>query len=507
MTKEIIVNSSPFMTRVAILEDGELSEILVEDKEKKSIVGNIYKGRVNRVLPGMRSAFVDIGLAKDAFLYVTDVTESLADYDFEEAIEGGNKRKRRSSRYRSPSIDELLKPGQEILVQVAKEPLGTKGARITAYLTLAGKYLVLMPAIDHLGVSRKIKSAEERSRLRKLLSRIKKRGVGLIVRTAGEGKELSDFKPDFKYLLHTWEEIKKRADKAKPPALLYEEPDVFLKVLRDIFSPEFSALIVDTEEDYQRAVEFLEQFQPQLLPKVKLYIREKPIFEELGVEPQIEKALENRVWLKSGGYIVINETEALVAIDVNTGKYVGRTDLEDTVFRTNLEAAREVARQLRLRDLGGIIVVDFIDMEKRAHQQELLRLLETELSRDRSQSRLLPLKEFGLVAITRKRVKESLGQLLCQPCSHCKGLGRIKATNLICHQILTDLAKLKGRLSGDTIIIRAHPSVISYLKERKEKVLSPMEKELEAVLLLKEDPLLHEEQFDILPTRSGARFI
>jgi ribonuclease G len=507
MTKEIIVNSSPFMTRVAILEDGELSEILVEEKEKKSIVGNIYKGRVNRVLPGMRSAFVDIGLAKDAFLYVTDVTETLADYDLGEPVEKGERRKRRSSRNRSLSIAELLKQGQEILVQVAKEPIGNKGARITAYLTLAGKYLVLMPAINNLGVSRKIKSAEERARLRKLLSRTKKRGFGLIVRTAGEGKEMSHFKPDFKYLFNTWEGISKNSRKAKPPALLYREPDLFLKVLRDLFSPDFSALMVDTEEDYQRAVAFLEQFQPQLIPRVKLYIRERPIFEELGVELQLEKTFENRVWLKSGGYIVINETEALVAIDVNTGKYVGKTDLEDTVFRTNLEAAREVGRQLRLRDLGGIVVVDFIDMKKKENQREVLKVLEAELARDRSQSRLLSLKEFGLVAITRKRVRESLGQLLCQPCPHCHGLGRIKAVNLICHQILTELTKVKGRLSADTLIIRGHPSVISYLKERRERVLSSLEATLKAEIVLKEDPALHEEQFDILPTRSGARFI
>lgn len=403
-----------------------------------------------------------------------------------------------------PTITELLKEGQEIIVQIAKEPIGNKGARVTTHIALPGRYLVYMPTSEHVGVSRRITSAAERARLRRLITELKNRERvvgGLIVRTAAEGCSEAELLSDLQYLAHTWNDIRQRAERVKTPALLHRDLDLVERILRDRLSSDFTAIRVDDEQDYTRIVDFVSRFQPKLLNRVKLHTRETPIFEEYGVQAEIEKSIRPRVWLKSGGYIVINQTEALVAIDVNTGKFVGRTSrFEDTITRTNIEAAREIARQIRVRDLGGIIVLDFIDMEERKNRQKVMQVLEEELRKDRAPTKILQFNDFGLVAITRKRVKQSLERTLCEPCPYCHGSGLVKSPQTICLEILEEarrLAMAGERVDGGEALLRVHPEVGRLLRERYAAILHEIEAYLGGPVTIKTDPLLHQEQFDI----------
>ncbi|MFH0924823.1 MAG: Rne/Rng family ribonuclease [bacterium] len=441
MAKEIIINTNPDEIRVALLEDNLLAELYIERHANERIIGNIYKGRVTKVLPGMQAAFVDIGLKKDAFLYVLDVFYDLETYEqtfFSEVKE--EEAKEQSSEaieniteetsiedYFAAPIEELLQEGQEILVQVSKEPIGTKGARVTSHVTLPGRYLVYMPTVEHIGISRRIEDKNERNRLKDLILHLKPSTGGYIVRTVGEGRSEKHFRSDIEFLAKLWHNIYKKSESVAAPGLIHKDLDIIFRTIRDIFTDEIQYLVIDSEVEYQRCLEFVSDLLPQLTNRVKLFIKNKPIFDEYNIEEQIEKALRNKVWLKSGGYVVIEETEALVAIDVNTGKYVGKKNLEETILKTNLEAAKEIARQIRLRDLGGIIIIDFIDMEEEVNKENLLRTLETALKADRSRSKILQLSNLGLVEMTRKRVKQSLSKTLCKPCPYSKGKGRIKS--------------------------------------------------------------------------------
>lgn len=733
MAKEMIISSNNFERKIAILEDGVLAEYYVERVgESQGIVGNIYKGRVTRVLPGMQSAFVDIGLERDAFLYVSDVidleeldiefepvaepapaptmkpespagdemeeildaltqpvaspperpretpaapveeerelselvehlvedlpraealeeTAAAPEVDLKEAIfdekiteaihaeeervdltepreseppveestprvgsihapRGGASRwqrivddlpepsstaptsapegeeqareapaagpevsshgasavassaevasgseetaassepedpplpdaeasvrhprlrasfaaRRRVRRRRSgrtsaadaagseerveskPTITELLEEGQEILVQIAKEPIGTKGARVTTHITLPGRYLVYLPTFEHIGVSRRITSSAERARLRRLVSELRARqkiAGGVIVRTAAEGCGEAELLDDLMYLYRTWVDIRTRAERVRAPQLVHRELDLVERILRDRLSDDFTAIRVDDEDDYARIVNFVARLQPRWLNRVKLHTRPTPIFEDYGIQAEIEKAIRPRVWLKSGGYIVINQTEALVAIDVNTGKFVGKTNrFEDTITRTNIEAAREIARQIRLRDLGGIIVLDFIDMEERKNRQKVMQVLEEELRKDRAPTKILQFNDFGLVAITRKRVKQSLERTLCEPCPYCHGSGLVKSPQTVCLEILDEakrLALAQEVEDGKEAILRVHPEVARALREKYPKLLEAVESYLGGNVTVKADPLIHQEQFDI----------
>ena len=497
MTKEMVVNSILMEVRIGILEDEHLTEIFIERKRHSGVLGNIYKGKVTAVLPGMQSAFVDIGAGKDAFLYVKDVFEDTEEY---EQIWGEEWDGYRNSLSKSHSlaIDELLRKGQELLVKVSKEPIGNKGARITSYISLPGKYLVFMPTLDHLGVSRRIKSEGERKRLRELLAKLRKPRAGYIVRTAGEGKGKKELRSDIKYLSSLWKEIKRRGEKTSAPALVHRDLDLLLRVMRDLFSEEFTTVWIDSEEDYRRCLNFVKRLQPSLVGRIKLHTKQKPIFEEFGIEDKIEKALQNKVWLKSGGYIVINQTEALVAIDINTGRYVGKRDLEETVLKTNLEAVKEIVVQIRLRDLGGIIVIDFIDMEKKSNRKKVLDALKRELKKDRSQTDFLSMSEFGLVELTRKRQKQSLEESLCQPCPYCQGRGRIKSIPTICNEIYREITKSSLRLGGEELIIRVNPEVATALLGEENHQVQELQKELKLKVTIKGDPNLHHQQFDFL---------
>ena len=398
-----------------------------------------------------------------------------------------------------PSISDLLKEGQEIIVQIAKEPLGQKGARITSHIALPGRYVVYMPTVEHFGVSRKISTEEERLRLKKILQKYQE-GVpgGYIMRTAGEGRSEEDIASDMQYLANLWHEIRTKADKRRAPALLHHDVQIVERLLRDQLTDGFKAVWVDSEDLYEQVLHSMERLAPSLLNRVKLYTRSEPIFEAFGITQELEKAIRPKVWLKSGGYIVINQTEALVAIDINTGKYVGKSNrLEDTIVKTNLEAVKEIVRQMRLRDLGGIIVVDFIDMDERKNRQKVMQALEEAMQSDKAPYKILQFNDFGLVAITRKRVKQSLERTLCSPCPYCEGAGYIKSLEAIVSEIVVEAQKYAKVVDGKDCLLRVNPEVAKLLKSVQNKYLEELEEILGRPVLVAADPLLHQEKFDL----------
>ncbi len=398
-----------------------------------------------------------------------------------------------------PLISDLLKEGQEILVQIAKEPIAKKGARITSHIALPGRFLVYMPTVNHTGVSRKIASEEERQRLKRIIISERENGHGgFIVRTAAQGADEQELRADIRFLKGLWNEIRTRAESSKPPALIYHDLNVVERVLRDQVTSDFAAIWVDTEQEYERILRFANRFQPALVRRVKLYSKEVPLFEQFGLKDEIDKALKSKVWLKSGGYIVINQTEALVAIDVNTGKYVGKTSrLEDTIVKTNVDAIKEIVRQIRLRDLGGIIIIDFIDMDERRNRQKVMQALEEALRADRSPSKVLQFNDFGLVAITRKRVKQSLERTIGSPCPYCEATGYVKNVNTVCNEIYVEMRKMAKGLDHADVMLRVNPEVAKGLKSNSGKWLIELEELTKKTVIVKSDPALHQEQFDI----------
>jgi len=413
---------------------------------------------------------------------------------------GGHSHGHRTPPRRTQLISDMLKQGQEIIVQIAKEPLGKKGARITSHVALPGRYLVYMPTLDHTGVSRKIASAEDRARLRHLVNEAKGQGGGgFIVRTAAASATADEVKTDVEFLMRTWQEIKSRSEQRKAPSLLHRDLNLVERILRDYMTPDFGAIWVDSEEEFAKVVEFMSRFQPALVNRVKLYTKETPVFEEFGIQQEIDKGLRPKVWLKSGGYIVINHTEALVAIDVNTGKFVGKGSnrLEDTIVRTNLEAVKEVVRQMRLRDLGGIIIIDFIDMEERRNREKVMAALEDALRADRAPSKVLRFNEFGLVAITRKRTKQALERTLCQPCPYCTGSGMVKSIPTLCYEIQAEARKMAPDVDSGSLTLRLHPEIAKALKTRESSLIEELERWTKKSIIIQADPTLHWEQYDI----------
>jgi ribonuclease G len=509
MTKEMIISSNGHETMVAILEDDLVAEIFIERERQRGVAGNVYKGRVSKVLPGMQSSFIDVGLERDGFLYVAEVIDTLEEFEKLEAGDdddkGGAPKDRERERARQQAkIEDLLKDGQEILVQVVKEPLGTKGARLTSHVTMPGRFLVFMPTVDHVGVSRKIESREERARLRGIVREFREsHGFtgGVIIRTAAALRPREDIVSDLEAFHAIWTDIRRKMESSRAPAIVYREQNLVGKLLRDLLTDQFQAIRIDNQQDHQRVLELVERILPTLAPRVKLYSKPFPIFEEYGVQAEIDKALRSKVWLKSGGSIVINQTEALVAIDVNTGRYVGKKSsgrLEDTIVKTNLEAVKEIVRQIRLRDLGGIIVLDLIDMEDRKNRQKVLQAVELELKKDRSPSKALQVSDFGLVIITRKRVKQSLERVLTEPCPYCSGSGVIKSSSTICYEILSEVRKIGPDLNGHRLILRVNPDIARALKEEESGVLSDLTQSLGRDVTVKPDVQLHHEQFDVM---------
>jgi len=458
--KEILVNVEPGETRVAILEDGQLVEVYYERPTGQRTVGSIYKGKVENVLPGMQAAFVNIGLERNAFLYVADALPAKnADEE-----EGGQVRVEHREKNGRLTIEDLLKPGQEVMVQVVKEAIGTKGARVTTHCTLPGRFLVLMPTVDYVGVSRRIDSDRERDRLRKTAERIRPQNMGIIVRTVAEAKTENELSQDTDFLARVWRKIQDKNRSGPVPQLLHKDMGLIYRIIRDSFTEEVDRFVIDSKQEYEKVLELLDDIAPSLKKRVELFFSsERTIFDLYTLEPEIEKALRRRVWLKSGGYLVIDRTEALTSIDVNTGKYIGSTDLADTVFKTNLEAAREIARQLRLRDIGGIIIADFIDMESESHRQKILKTLEEHLRRDRTRTYVLGITQLGLVEITRKKAKQSLDDVLQKPCPYCEGKGRVLSEESVSSKLRREIKALLRRSPEEAILAEVHPAVAALL--------------------------------------------
>jgi ribonuclease G len=489
---ELVINMTTYETRVALLEDKVLTELYIERTKDRGIIGNIYKGKVIKVLPGMQAAFVDIGLEKAAFLYISDVYGGIEDYE-----EIGLQGEEISSYNPSSQIEDLLFEGQEILVQVSKEPLGTKGTRITSHITLPGRYLVYMPLVDHIGVSRRIKDEKERRRLKEIIQSIKPPTGGFIVRTASEGADLDEIRNDMEFLLHIWANIQKKKDTVTAPCLIHSDLTMVLRVIRDILSPQVNRIIIDSKEGYENIISFINTYMPKQKYEIFLYENKEPIFDAYGIEMEIDKLLGRKVWLKSGGYIVIDMSEALVAIDVNTGRYVGKRNLADTILKTNLEAAKEIAYQLRLRNIGGIIIIDFIDMEREGDREKVLQTLVEATKKDRQKTNIFKISDLGLVEMTRKRTRENIARILGEPCPYCEGSGMVKSKTTVCYEIFREIERTASELGGQHIMVEVNQEVADMLYEEERAGIEELEKKLRKKIIIKGKPGLHQEQFNI----------
>jgi ribonuclease G len=502
VSKRIVVNVGLLETRVAVQEGNLLTELYLERHRHRSIVGGVYKGTVTNVLPGMQAAFVDIGLAKDAFLYAGDYTANLGaadrpveldadeDADPDGEVDGDEEPRRPAA----APIEEMLSRGQTVLVQVSKESLGTKGARITSYISLPGRYVVYMPQAHHIGVSRRIRDERERDRLRTALRTLDLPPGGFILRTNAEGKGEAEFAHDVEFLGRLWSQIQGRFETASAPAALHEEGDLTFRVVRDLFSPDIDEFVVDDRAAHDKVLGYVQALVPALADRVRLYTERAPVFDAFGIEKDIEKALRRRVWLKSGGYIVIDHTEALVSIDVNTGKYVGKRDFEQTVLKINLEAVTEVVRQIRLRDLGGIIIIDFIDMEVLEHREQVYKAVKRALAEDKARTNVLEISELGLVEMTRKRVRQDLRALLTQHCATCRGTGVVKSNETLATEIYRAVqARAAAEAppgAGREIVARVHPDLSAYLEAEGRPDLARLEAALEVKITVHAAPSL-----------------
>ncbi len=547
VSNELVINVTNQETRVALLEGGQLAELFIERKRERVTAGSICKGKVIRVLPGMQAAFVDIGLEKAAFLYVGDFREGFEededegargesggrgtrergeedehvpeiDIEDEEAEEAAGaegvgvgvpaaaavarpvpRERRRPRRPQGPvpKIEEVLKEGQEILAQVAKEPIGTKGARITSHISLPGRHLVFLPTVDHIGISRRIKNERERRRLRDIVMSIKPPGGGFIVRTVSEGKSEEELKADMTFLLKLWNTILKKKDGVPAPAVLHYDLDVTLRAIRDLFSAEVDRLVVDSREEYERILEFVTTYHPELRYSIDLYEGPEPIFGAYGIEIEIQRALARRVWLRSGGYIVVDTTEALTAIDVNTGRFVGKRNLDETILRTNLEAVEEIAYQLRLRNIGGLIILDFIDMERHADREKVYHALEEALRHDKAKTNILKISELGLGQMTRKRTRESLLRLLTEPCPHCEGRGVVKSKTTICNEMFREILRVAPDITGPRIVVRCHPAIGEMLVDEERGGIEWLERRLHKTITVVARKHFYPEQYEV----------
>ena len=499
MPSEIIVNAGREETRVALLENSLVTEIYIDRKKDRGIAGNVYKGRIMKVLPGMQAAFIDIGLEKSAFLYVCDVFDSSSEYtplmeDEGLELEVETKRKRAHAN----QIEDLLQEGQEILVQVSKEPISTKGARVTTYISIPGRYLVMMPGVNHIGVSRRIENGEERRRLREIVSRLRKPNTGYIIRTASQGRSEEDFVADIEFLSRLWDNVQKKKERVSAPALLHNELDLVFRVIRDVFTRDVDRMVIDASDEYQRVREFVDSYIPQLSRRVKPYDGDDPIFDHYGVEIEISRALGRKVWLKSGGYIIVDQTEALAAIDVNTGRYVGKRTLEDTILKTNLEAVREIAYQLRLRNMGGIVVLDFIDMEREDNRRKVYSALQEALANDKAKTTISHISPIGLIEMTRKRIRESIGRTLCEPCPYCDGRGYIKSSRTMCYEVLRELRRAFTSAEEKKALVTVNSVVADMLYDDERQGVEELEKEFQKKIVIKADPNLHQEQYEVV---------
>jgi ribonuclease G len=506
MSKQLIMNVTEHETRVALLENGTIVELYIDRGDDSDIAGNIYKGKVLRVLPGMQAAFVDIGLHQAAFIYVDDVQRddygeyvNLFKIDAVEndEIEDLSVVEPASERYAYP-IEEIIREGQEILVQVIKSPMGSKGARISSYISLPGRFLVLMPTANHIGISRRIEDESERDRLRKIVQALRNDGFGYIVRTAAEGEPGEKLAQEMEFLKNLWDSIQGRFKNGSAPSLLHREISVGLRAVRDLLIHEVDKLIIDSKQSYQSVLTFLDTFMPSLKDHVVFYEGAEPVFDAYNIEGDISRALKRKVWLKSGGYITIEHTEALVAIDVNTGRYVGKRNLEETIVKTNLEAVKEIAYQMRLRNIGGIIVIDFIDMEKKSNQEKVFNALKEALKKDRSKTHVLPMSEMGLIQMTRKRTREPLTRTLCEPCFYCDGEGYLISRQSVCYRIYREILLESRDVGANSLTLRVNPQIADLLHGEENRLIASLEERIKRQIMIYPNPNFHLEEFDII---------
>jgi len=528
MAKQLIINQTLNECRAALIENGEILDFLMErshdhhpedHRNNFPFVGNIYKGKVVRVLPGMQSAFVDIGYEKAAFLYVDDAYLPTIE-EQREMAEKSRKAQEDSQkqgevipdelstlseavnmRFRPDvSIESFIKEGDEVLVQVAKEPISTKGPRVTRQITFAGRHIVFMPLIEHTGVSRRIESEKERERLKEILETIRPEGTGVIARTVAEGQSYKTLKFDYNMLVKIWKEVVKRSEKSKAPHMVHQDLSFIQRVLRDITDEDVDEIIVDTKDNLKEAEKFVQKFLPTMKGKYKLYSDDStPIFEKFGIDIEVERAIDNKVFLKSGGSLNIDQTEALVSIDVNTGKYIGRKTFEETILKTNLEAVKEIAYQLRLRNCGGIIIIDFIDMEKEENRAIVYNALLEALKKDRAKTNVLPISGLGLVEMTRKRTRDTLARIMCEPCPYCEGSGRVKSTLTVCYELIRELNRVLSKSKGTKVFIYAHPEVTATLTSEDFDLIETLEEAHGKAIQIRSENNYHIEQYEIFP--------
>jgi len=511
MYKELVINITEYETRVALLEDETIAELFIDRSDESNITGNIYKGRVQRVLPGMQAAFVDIGLNQAGFIHVYDVIRDVG-YEFDPVFADDAKTgehvlvdktnydiEHPDSFYskQDVQIETLIREGQEIMVQVAKSPIGSKGARLTSHISLPGRFLVLMPTAAHIGVSRRIEDESERLRLKNLVQSSNDMNFGYIVRTSAEGVQEEKLAKEMNFLVNLWEKIQKKHKKVSAPSLLHQELNVTLRAVRDLLTDEADKVIVDSRSGYESVLSFLEEFMPSLKDSVVFYPEAEPIFDAYNLEGDISRALKKKVWLKSGGYIVIEQTEALVAIDVNTGRYVGKHNFEETVLKTNLEAVKEIAYQIRLRNIGGIIIIDFIDMEKISNREKVFNALKEALKKDRNKTYVLPMSEMGLIQMTRKRTRKTLTKMLCEPCFYCDGNGYLLSRQSVCYNIYKEILREAQDMRGTRFTVRVNPQITELLHGEERDIIVSLERLLGKDIVIYPNPEFHIEEFDI----------
>lgn len=488
MSSEILINVTPSETRAAVVENGLLQEVFIERNEYRGLVGNIYKGKVCRVLPGMQAAFVEIGLSRAAFLHVSDIS-----------IPKGQTGDLKEAPLTEPTISSLLREGQEILVQVIKDPMGSKGARLTTQLSVSSRYLVYMPETEGIGVSLKIETEEERERLKSsLISLLEPSSGGYILRTAAEGVSEAELEADLQFLYRLWAKLQERKQGVKCGEPLHEDLTLAMRALRDLFSSEVDRIRIDAEDTFHKAVHFAEGFMPECAARLELYKGDLPLFDLFSVEDEIQKALQRKVPLKSGGYLIFDQTEAMTTVDVNTGGFVGHKNLEETIFKTNLEAAHAIARQLRVRNLGGIIILDFIDMDELSHREQVLRALEKAMQLDRARHNISAVSEMGLVEMTRKRTRESLGHILCEPCPCCEGKGYTKNVETVCYEIFREIIRASKQYESKQFLILASQDVIDRLNDEDSTKVADLEQMIGKPILFQFEQQYGREQFNVV---------
>ena len=481
MSEEILINITPPETRVALIENGVVQEVMVERQKARGLVGNIYKGKVCRILPGMQAAFIDAGLERAAFLHASDINSNIEP--------------------KPENIEELLHDGQEIIVQVVKDPLGTKGARLTTNLSIPSRFMVFMPTLENAGVSQKIEDEDERNRLRKILNTyVEEQNIqgNFIARTAAEGASETALISDMQFLSRLWESIQSKIKETKPKKQVHEDLPLAIRAFRDLIGPEVERVRIDSRSTFEKAVKFAQKFIPEISRKIEYYPGKRPIFDLYAVEDEIQKALERKVDLKSGGHLVIDQTEAMTTIDVNTGAFVGHRNLEETIFKTNLEAAQAICRQLRLRNLGGIVIIDFIDMTEDEHKRQVLRALEKCLSHDHAKTQITEVSALGLVEMTRKRTRESLEHVLCQPCHCCSGRGSLKTPETACYEIFREIIRETRQFDVEKLLVLASQEVIDLLLDEESQHLAELEQFIGKPVRLQAEALYTQEQFDVV---------